>query len=101
MEANMVTATVISREKASDGPANHDSRQCIRCGGLLVREICIDLSNSGEWEVESRRCVQCGEVVDPVILANRTAAVLGRLTAFTSSAIHRQALPDHNLRRTS
>jgi ribosomal protein S27AE len=48
-----------------------DGRQCTRCGGLLVREICIDLSNSGEWEIEARRCVQCGEMVDRVITANR------------------------------
>lgn len=44
---------------------------CTRCGGLLVEEYCMDLSNS-EHATAAQRCVQCGELVDPVILANRT-----------------------------
>ena len=45
---------------------------CVRCGGLMVGEFCMDLLNSsGELEVETLRCVQCGDVVDPVILQNR------------------------------
>ena len=45
---------------------------CIRCGGLLVQEFCLDFFNcTGELEAEARRCVQCGGVVDPVILRNR------------------------------
>ena len=44
---------------------------CTRCGGLLVEEFCLDLSNS-ECTTAAQRCVQCGELVDPVILANRT-----------------------------
>ena len=46
---------------------------CTRCGGLLVEEYCMDLSNS-EHATAAQRCVQCGELVDPVILANRTRA---------------------------
>jgi hypothetical protein len=73
----MAAASAIRTEKTTSGwlPA-HARRQCGRCGGLLVREICMDLSNSGEWEVESRRCVQCGDIVDPVIAANRTRRCL-------------------------
>lgn len=44
---------------------------CTRCGGLLVEEFCMDLSSS-ERTTAAQRCVQCGELVDPVILANRT-----------------------------
>ena len=45
---------------------------CARCGGLLVRHICIDLWNSGsELDIPVLRCVQCGDVVDSVILRNR------------------------------
>jgi hypothetical protein len=45
---------------------------CVRCGGLMVPEFCMDLLNStGELDCEARRCVQCGEVVDPLILQNR------------------------------
>jgi hypothetical protein len=45
---------------------------CVRCGGLMVREFCMDLlSSTGELDCAARRCVQCGEVVDPLILQNR------------------------------
>jgi hypothetical protein len=45
---------------------------CIRCGGLMVPEFCIDLLNStGELDCEARRCVQCGEIVDSLVLQNR------------------------------
>lgn len=53
-------------------PAFRFGTTCVRCGGLMVGEFCMDLLNSsGELQVETLRCVQCGEVVDPVILANR------------------------------
>ena len=45
---------------------------CLRCGGLMVNEISVDLLNSGsELECAVRRCVQCGDILDPVILRNR------------------------------
>jgi hypothetical protein len=45
---------------------------CLRCGGLLVNEVSIDLFNSSsELECATRRCVQCGDILDPVILQNR------------------------------
>lgn len=45
---------------------------CMRCGGLLVSDFCMDLLNgAGSLELTAKRCVQCGEVVDPVIERNR------------------------------
>jgi hypothetical protein len=45
---------------------------CLRCGGLMVNEISIDLLNSSsELECATRRCVQCGDILDPVIFRNR------------------------------
>ncbi len=45
---------------------------CWRCGGFLVGDACLDLSNdNGAHRCEVRRCVQCGDVVDDVILHNR------------------------------
>ena len=73
----MAIASAMRTEKTTLGcRLLHASHQCGRCGGLLVREICMDVSNSGEWEVESRRCVQCGDIMDPVIAANRTRRCL-------------------------
>jgi hypothetical protein len=49
-----------------------DFETCIRCGGLMVREACMDLQNStDELDCLVARCVQCGEILDPVILRNR------------------------------
>lgn len=46
---------------------------CIRCGGLMVQEICLDLFNSTtEVECAARRCVQCGDIIDATILRNRS-----------------------------
>lgn len=44
---------------------------CARCAGLLVRDWCYDLTNSGEHNAEVFRCVQCGNRVDPIILENQ------------------------------
>ena len=45
---------------------------CIRCGGLMVTDFCMDLLFCiGETEFAAQRCVQCGEIVDPVIIRNR------------------------------
>jgi hypothetical protein len=53
--------------------AQHES-MCIRCGGLMVTDFCMDLLFcTGETDFAAQRCVQCGEVVDPVILQNRGA----------------------------
>lgn len=46
---------------------------CLRCGGLMVKEVSMDLWNStSELECATRRCVQCGDIVDAVILRNRS-----------------------------
>jgi hypothetical protein len=45
---------------------------CLRCGGLMVKEVSMNLWNStSELECTTRRCVQCGDILDPVILRNR------------------------------
>ena len=44
---------------------------CRRCNGLMVREDCFDLLDS-QIELAALRCIQCGDLVDPVILRNRS-----------------------------
>lgn len=45
---------------------------CLRCGGLMVNEVSLELMNgSSEPECATKRCVQCGDILDPVILRNR------------------------------
>ena len=52
---------------------NGDRTSCARCGGLMVGEFCLDLvRGTGQLEFLASRCVQCGEIVDPLILKNRT-----------------------------
>jgi hypothetical protein len=76
-----------ARESTCTGPMNHSgdeyasefhaasnqfyTRSCARCAGLLVRDWCYDLINTGEHYAEIFRCVQCGYRVDPVILQNQ------------------------------
>ncbi len=70
-----MTEKKIIKEELHRPPAGTQMRPqatCTRCGGLMVQEICLDLSNStSELECATRRCVQCGDIVDPVILRNR------------------------------
>jgi hypothetical protein len=48
------------------------SRNCMRCGGLLVTERLDGAADALiEQQVSSLRCVQCGDIVDRVILSNR------------------------------
>lgn len=49
---------------------------CVRCGGLLVRDYCVDVVQGG-GELTAARCIQCGDVVDAVILANRQMHAVG------------------------
>ena len=50
--------------------------QCLRCNGLMVLERFNDLwDNTGEIHFEGLRCLVCGEIVDPMILTNRTKTV--------------------------
>jgi len=63
-------------------------RICARCGGLLVRHICMDLYSTGsDLEITARRCVQCGDVVDSVILRNRRIRQASSITHQTETTI--------------
>lgn len=76
--STMDTAFALRTETAKGSaracfPAFHSGTTCTRCSGLMVDEFCMDLPNgTGELEFLASRCVQCGEVVDPVILKNRS-----------------------------
>lgn len=49
---------------------------CYRCGGFLVKDWVVSLSNDGgDVEVLTHRCIQCGEVIDPVVLHNRCSTI--------------------------
>ena len=43
--------------------------KCSRCGGLMVYEnfYTLEIANLYEW-----RCVPCGEIIDKVVLENRS-----------------------------
>ncbi len=46
---------------------------CRRCAGQMEHEMCIDLeSDSGRSTFWGLRCIQCGDIVDEVILRNRS-----------------------------
>lgn len=44
---------------------------CTRCGGLLVRDFWQDLMDASNPFI-AQRCIQCGEIIDSVILRNRS-----------------------------
>jgi hypothetical protein len=46
-----------------------DIMKCSKCGGLMVYEnfYTLEIANLYEW-----RCVPCGEIIDHVILENRS-----------------------------
>lgn len=55
------------------GPFPVNRQQCLRCGGLLVLDHCLDLLNvAGQLDVDVMRCVQCGDIIDRVILHHRS-----------------------------
>lgn len=61
----------IKSQSALSSALLHSS--CLRCGGFMVTEVSMDLMNStSELECATRRCVQCGDILDPVILRNRS-----------------------------
>ena len=58
------------------------SQNCRRCSGFLVREMCIDLdSDSGYSTVWAHRCIQCGDMIDEVILRNRSLSIPEAMSA--------------------
>ena len=62
---------------------------CRRCGGLMVKEVSMDLWNStSELECATRRCVQCGDIVDTVILMNRSLHRQSVATQHQPASVH-------------
>lgn len=62
---------------------------CLRCGGLMVKEVSMDLWNStSELECVTRRCVQCGDIVDAIILKNRSLHHQSVATQHQSVSVH-------------
>lgn len=52
---------------------DHVNGACRRCNGLMVVDHCFDaLGDAGEIDCRVLRCIQCGDILDPVILRNRT-----------------------------
>ena len=45
---------------------------CLRCGGMMVVERFQDIRDRTGQGSEVLRCVLCGELLDPVILLNRS-----------------------------
>lgn len=53
-----------------------ESRQCPRCQGFLVGDLCYDIDDDqGQRWFSALRCVQCGDVLDPIIMRNRLVAL--------------------------
>jgi len=46
---------------------------CPRCKGNMISEHFEDISDdTGQITFHGFRCINCGEVIDPVVIANRT-----------------------------
>ena len=60
-----------NHHRGSRQHVNGESVRCGRCGGLMKTESVFDLVEN-EIEFMAARCLQCGDIVDPVILMNRT-----------------------------
>ncbi len=70
-------ATQPSSLVAEGVSVGNQSSPCPRCGGLFIREYLFDLyDETGQMRRWALRCVQCGDVVDSLILKNRTNAEL-------------------------
>ena len=76
MEATM-SIPQVKRNSSTSAPVLCESPCCVRCGGLLVDERCMDIGESlgGYWFM-AMRCVQCGDLIDEVILRNRYAHLM-------------------------
>ena len=72
-------------------PASYSMRPqstCSRCGGLMVNDVLIDLLNTSELEGTVRRCIQCGDVIDAVILRNRSLHQHSMTTQRQPASVH-------------
>ena len=82
-------ATMTSVAGTTTGSRAHQPMHCIRCGGWMVEERCIDIGESlGGYWFWGQRCIQCGDIVDEVILRNR------RLPAPPPVLVEEESLPD-------
>ncbi len=74
MNATTINLPVTGRTSHTTAAVQRESCRCIRCGGFLVDERCMDIGESlgGYWFI-AMRCVQCGDIIDEVILRNRYA----------------------------
>lgn len=67
-----MNATMSSISMVSKKPHACESLSCVRCGGFLVEERCMDIGESlGGYWFWATRCIQCGDILDEVILRNR------------------------------
>ena len=61
---------------------------CLRCEGLMVRELFEDYAGlSSDYEFTGWRCLNCGAIVDPVIAAHRpiTSSVAASIQTLTTA----------------
>lgn len=74
MNATTITLPLTGRTRPTTSSVKPESCRCLRCGGFLVDERCMDIGESlgGYWFM-AMRCVQCGDIIDEVILRNRYA----------------------------
>lgn len=88
MNATTRTLPLAGKMRQTPAPLRHETCRCLRCGGFLVDERCMDIGESlgGYWFM-AMRCVQCGDIIDEVILRNRYA----QLATTTQSEVVRAA----------
>src|SRR3990172_11554067 len=67
-------ATLAGRITSDGWSLKGEEMNCPRCRGLMVPDDLLDLQDeAGQRWFVARRCLICGEVLDPVILKNRSA----------------------------
>ena len=65
------TMNMGSRNSTVNATLDHGT-SCQRCGGLLVKERCMDFMESeGNYWFWASRCIQCGDLIDELTLRNR------------------------------
>jgi len=91
----VIMARAEQKAKIGERPSQSDFSSvllqllCLRCGGLMVKEVSMDLWNStSELECATRRCVQCGDIVDAVILRNRSIHGQSVATQHQPASVH-------------
>ena len=95
MPMEVIMARAEQKAKIGELPSQSDFSSvllqlvCLRCGGLMVKEVSMDLWNStSELECATRRCVQCGDIVDAVILSNRSLHRQSVATQHQPASVH-------------